>query len=101
MKCLLRQRNFKEAEKKFKEAIALNPDESAYIGINAWTKYLGAPDKEVVFEDVKKELKSAIEMDGNIAENYYYLASVYKIFRKPGKCREIFCDGYRERPQLY
>ncbi len=87
---LLRQRNFKEAEKKFKEAIQLNPDESAYIGINAWAKYLGAPDKEVVYEDVKKELKSAIDMDTNIAENYYYLASVYKFSENLGNAEKYF-----------
>lgn len=87
---LLRQRNFKEAEKKFKEAIQLNPDESAYIGINAWAKYLGAPDKEVVYEDVKKELKNAIDMDSNIAENYYYLASVYKFSENLGNAEKYF-----------
>ena len=95
---LLRQRNFKEAEKKFKEAIALNPDESAYIGINAWTKYLGAPDKEVVFEDVKKELKSAIELDGNIAENYYYLASVYKFSENLGSAEKYFVMAIEKDP---
>ncbi len=95
---LLRQRNFKEAEKKFKEAIVLNPDESAYIGINAWAKYLGAPDKEVVFEDVKNELKSAIEMDENIAENYYYLGSVYKFSENAGSAEKYFVMAIEKDP---
>ncbi len=95
---LLRQRNFKEAEKKFKEAIELNPDESAYIGINAWAKYLGAPDKEVVYEDVKKELKRAIDMDENIAENYYYLASVYKLSENPGSAEKYFVEAIKKDP---
>lgn len=95
---LLRQKNFKEAEKKFKEAIGLNPDESAYIGINAWAKYQGAPDKEVVFEDVKKELKSAIDMDENLAENYYYLGSVYKFSENLGSAEKYYVEAIKKDP---
>lgn len=97
---LLRQRNFKEAEKKFKEAITLNPDESAYVGINAWTKYLGAPDKEAVFEDVVKELKAAIDMDENIAENYYYLGSVYKFSENLGSAEKYFVRAIEKDPNF-
>lgn len=95
---LLRQRNFKEAEKKFIEAIELNPDESAYVGINAWAKYLGAQDKEVVFEDVKKELKNAIEMDKNIAENYYYLGSIYKFSENLASAEKFFAMAIEKDP---
>ncbi len=95
---LLRQRNFKEAEKKFIEAIELNPDESAYVGINAWAKYLGAPDKEVVFEDVKKELKNAIEMDKNISENYYYLGSIYKFSENLVSAEKFFATAIEKDP---
>jgi len=95
---LLRQRNFKEAEKKFIEAIELNPDESAYVGINAWAKYLSAPDKEVVFEDVKKELKNAIEMDKNIAENYYYLGSIYKFSENLASAEKFFATAIEKDP---
>ncbi len=95
---LLRQRNFKEAEKKFIEAIGLNPDESAFVGINAWAKYLGAPDKEVVFEDVKKELKNAIEMDKNIAENYYYLGSIYKFSENLASAEKFFATAIEKDP---
>jgi len=87
---LLRQKNFKEAEKKFIKAIELNPDESAYVGINAWAKYLAAPDKEKINEEVKKELKRAIDMDKNVAENYYYLGSVYKFSDNLGNAEKYF-----------
>jgi curved DNA-binding protein CbpA len=87
---LLRQKNFKEAEKKFIKAIELNPDESAYVGINAWAKYLAAPDKERINEEVKKELKRAIDMDKNVAENYYYLGSVYKFSDNLGNAEKYF-----------
>lgn len=75
---LLRQRNYKEAEKKLFTAIEMNPDESAYIGMYAWARYLAAPDKDRVMDDVKKELNKAIEMDPSVEQNYYYLGSVYK-----------------------
>jgi len=87
---LLRQRNFKKAEKKFIKAIELNPDESAYVGIHAWAKYLAAPDKEMINKEVNKELKRAIDMNENVAENYYYLGSVYKFSDNLGNAEKYF-----------
>jgi len=95
---LLRQRNFKEAEKKFIKAIELNPDESAYVGIYAWAKYLAAPDKELINKEVNKELKRAIDMDENIAENYYYLGSIYKFSDNLGNAEKYFTIAVRKDP---
>ena len=95
---LLRQRNFKEAEEKFNKAIELNPDEAAYVGINAWAKYLGAPDKDAVYEDIKNELKKAIDMDQNNAENCYYLASVYKFADNLGSAEKYFNEAIKKDP---
>ena len=95
---LLRQRNFKEAEMKFKEAIELNPDEAAYVGINAWAKYLGANDKDEVYEGIKNELKTAIDMDQSNAENYYYLASVYKFADNLGSAEKYFIEAIKRDP---
>ena len=95
---LLRQRNFSEAEEKFKQAIELNPNEAAYVGIKAWAKYLGAPDKDVVYEDTKNELKKAIDMDQGNAENYYYLASVYKFADNLGSAEKYFTEAIKKDP---
>ena len=87
---LLRQRNYKEAEKKFFSAIEMNPDESAYIGTYAWAKYLAAADKERVLEDVKKELNKAIEMDPGFEQNYYFLGSIYKFSENFARAEKNF-----------
>ena len=92
---LIRQRNYKEAEKKLLQAIELNPDESAYIGIYAWAKYLAAQNKEKVIEDVKKELNRAIEMDSTISENYYYLGMIYKYTDNLSRAEKNFANAVR------
>ncbi|MGI9553986.1 MAG: DnaJ domain-containing protein [Thermodesulfobacteriota bacterium] len=90
---LIRQRNYKEAEKKFFDAIELNPDESAYIGMYSWAKYLAAPDKGRVLEDVKKELNRAIEMDPGVEQNYYYLGSIYKFSENFSRAEKNFAKA--------
>ena len=87
---LLRQRNYKEAEKKFFNAIELNPDESVYVGTYSWAKYLAAPDKDRVLDDVKKELNRAIEMDPSVEQNYYFLGSVYKFSENFARAEKNF-----------
>lgn len=77
-KNLLNQRNYAEAEKKFSEALALNPDEAAYIGAQAWAKYLASGDKDAAFEDTRKKLEKALSMKDGLAENYFYLGSLLK-----------------------
>ena len=87
---LLRQRNYQEAEKKFFSAVEMNPDESAYIGIYDWAKYLAAADKEKVLDDVKKELNKAIEMDPGFEQNYYFLGSIYKFTENFARAEKNF-----------
>ena len=87
---LLRQRNYKEAEKKLFSAIEMNPDESAYKGMYAWARYLAAPDKERVLNEVKKELNKAIEMDPSVEQNYYYLGSIYKFSENFSRAEQNF-----------
>ena len=77
-KNLLSQRNYAEAEKKFSEALALNPDEAAYIGAQAWATYLASGDKDAAFEDASKKLETALSMKDDVAENYFYLGSLLK-----------------------
>ena len=68
----------------------MNPDESAYIGMYSWAKYLAAPDKDRVIEDVKKELNRAIEMDPSVEQNYYYLGSIYKFTENFARAEKNF-----------
>lgn len=75
---LLIQRDYVEAEKKIREAISMNPDESAYIGAHGWARYLATENKPEVFGESVKALEKAIKINGKIPENHYYLGCVYK-----------------------
>ena len=75
---LLIQRDYAEAEKNIREAVTMNPEESAYIGAHGWTRYLAAENKSSVLGESVKALEQAIKMNGKIAENHYYLGSIYK-----------------------
>ena len=86
----LRQRNYEQAEKSFSRAIELNPDESAYLGIYAWTKFLASTDKTSIAEEIRKQLENAISIDEGIAENYYYLGSVFKYIDNNYKAKANF-----------
>jgi tetratricopeptide (TPR) repeat protein len=56
----------------------MNPDEAAYLGAHAWTRFLAAEDKSAVLEEAKKSLERAIKMNDKMPDNYYYLGSIYK-----------------------
>ncbi|MAT99025.1 MAG: hypothetical protein CL608_17915 [Anaerolineaceae bacterium] len=75
---LLIQRNYAEAEKNIREAVTMNPEEAAYVGAHGWTRYLAAENKSSVLAESIKTLEQAIKMNGKIAENQYYLGSIYK-----------------------
>ncbi len=75
---LLTQRDYTEASAKFAEALKINPDEAAYIGAYAWARYLASDDKDSAGDDMIEELGRAIEINSSIAENYFYLGSIYK-----------------------
>lgn len=87
---LLIQRDYAEAEKKIREAVNMNPDEAAYLGALAWTRFLAAEDKSPVLEEVKNSLETALKMNDKIAENYYYLGSVYKYTNDLRKAEKYF-----------
>lgn len=75
---LLKQRDYNEAAAKFAEALDINPAEAAYIGACAWARYLASEDKTGITDEMIEELRRAIDINSSIAENYYYLGSIYK-----------------------
>jgi curved DNA-binding protein CbpA len=87
---LLIQRDYAEAEKKIREAVNMNPDEAAYLGALAWTRFLAAEDKSAVLGEVESSLEAALKMNDKIPENYYYLASVYKYANDLRKAEKNF-----------
>ncbi len=87
---MLVQRDYAEAEKKFREAVGMNPDEAAYSGALAWARFLAAEDKSAVLEEVRNSLEIALKMNDKIPENYYYLGSLYKFNNDLRKAERYF-----------
>ena len=96
----LKQRRYREAEEKFKEAVSLNPAEAAYVGALAWTKFLGEADKERVLNEVKKQFEKAIGMNPNVAENYFYLGNVYKHVDDAQRAEANFLKAVQHNPDF-
>ncbi len=87
---LLKQRNYKDAELKLSKAVELNPDESAYLGSYSWARYCSSDNKDVIFNEVRIKLENAISMDPDLAQNYFYLGSVYKFSDNSLKAKQNF-----------
>ncbi len=75
---LLKQKKYALAEEKFNKAIQINPDNILYKGIIYWGRFLNNKDDSVNTDECIKELEKLISLDSNVAENYFYLGSIYK-----------------------
>ena len=95
---MLVQRDYAEAEKKFREAVGMNPDEAAYSGALAWARFLAAEDKSAVLEEVRNSLEIALKMNDKIPENYYYLGSLYKYNNDLRKAERYFEEAIELAP---
>ena len=96
----LKQRNYKDAEEKFRQSVSLNPAEAAYLGALAWARFLGAQDKEPIIAGVKKEFEKAINMNPNAAESYFYLGNVYKHIDDIKKAETNFLKAVEINPDF-
>jgi hypothetical protein len=74
----LRRQLFSLAEKEFKTALELNPDEGEHHAMAAWSTWCHADDKGAVAAEVKKGLNKAIELNAKCVPAFYYLGQLYK-----------------------
>ena len=75
---LLKQRKYEQAEEKFKKAIEINPESFLYKGIINWARFLNNKDDKESVDKCVIELEKLISQDPGIAENYFYLGSIFK-----------------------
>jgi len=94
----LNQRRYREAQEKFLEAVNLNPNEAAYLGALVWARFLGENDKDRILNDVKKQLEKAIGINPKVAENHYYLGSLYKHMEDLNKAEACFLRAVECNP---
>jgi tetratricopeptide (TPR) repeat protein len=74
----LRRQLYSLAEKEFKIALELNPEEGEHHAMAAWAAWCNAENKEAIASSVKKELNRAIELNPKCAPAFYYLGQLYK-----------------------
>jgi len=75
---LLKQKKYEQAEEKFKKAIEINPESFLYKGIISWARFLNNKDDKDGVDKCVIELEKLISQDPGIAENYFYLGSIFK-----------------------
>lgn len=77
-KRLIKGRSYTAAREKFISALELNPKDPAYLGAATWSEFLAAEDKKSTLKKLIKELEKAVTMNKRIADNFYYLGTLYK-----------------------
>ncbi|MGQ0793137.1 MAG: DnaJ domain-containing protein [Deltaproteobacteria bacterium] len=97
---LLNRRDYAEAERKFREAVRLKPDEQAYAGALAWTVFLLASDKKTAAAEALKNLEASIAANPKIARNYYYLGCVYKRLENRYRSKANFTKALEYEPDF-
>ena len=96
---LLNQRRYTEAEKKFKDALELNPDEPVYLGAHAWSIFLSSDEKDNKINDLIEKLNTSIRLNNSIAENYYYLGTIYKYINDIKSAEINFKEAISKNPE--
>ncbi len=102
----LRNRRYDLAVEQFEKALELKPDEGEYLAYLTWARFLSAPRKDAVLDDVLGELERAVEMNPNCADTHYFLGCVYKHkddlraaernFTRAVECDPNFIEAKRE-----
>jgi len=75
----LRRDQIAQAMAAFAEAVELQPQESEYEALLAWTKFASAPDKNAVANETRKILTRAAEKDATSPAPRFYLGRVERM----------------------
>jgi curved DNA-binding protein CbpA len=96
----LKQRRYREAEEKLKQAVNLNPEEPVYVATLAWINFVMASDKKSVIDRVRQELERAVERNPKSAKIHYYLGHVYKHLNDTKKAEKSFAEAVKCDPDF-
>jgi curved DNA-binding protein CbpA len=94
----LRRDQFDVALEHFKEAVALNPDEADHHAAIGWTIFAAAPDKTVVFKEVRGILEKAIRIAPKAVTPRIYLGRVARMMNRDKEAIEQFEEVLRIYP---
>jgi cytochrome c-type biogenesis protein CcmH/NrfG len=74
----------------FAEAVELQPNESEYQTMLAWTRFAAASDKNAVAGDTRKALQRAADKDQNAAVPRFYLGRVERMLGREREALQHF-----------
>jgi curved DNA-binding protein CbpA len=94
----LRRDQFDVALEHFREAVALNPDEADHHAAIGWTIFAAAPDKTVVFKEVRGILEKAIRIAPKAVTPRIYLGRVARMMNRDKEAIEQFEEVLRIYP---
>jgi tetratricopeptide (TPR) repeat protein len=79
-KLFIGKRKYEEAEKEIRKAMELDPEESAYlVELAALVMVKSHSRKEIISDEVEKQLKKALKMNSGNLEAFYQLGIYYKL----------------------
>jgi curved DNA-binding protein CbpA len=82
----------------FKQAVALQPNESEYQALLAWAVFAAAADKNALAGSTRKALQKAIEANERSVTARYFLGRVERMLGKEKEALEHFKDVLRIKP---
>jgi hypothetical protein len=88
----LRRNQLEQARLCFDEAVALQPQDAEHQAMAAWVRWVGAENKDAIYVDVMKRLKTAVELSDACVPAHYYRAMVAKQHGKD----DLAIDGFRK-----
>jgi tetratricopeptide (TPR) repeat protein len=87
---LLSQRNFREAQRLFQEAIQLYSEEGEFHAYLGWSLFQGNPHDANAVEEALRSLETAVMLNPKVDKSYLFTGYIYKTTGRPDKAEKQF-----------
>ncbi|MFZ5438692.1 MAG: DnaJ domain-containing protein, partial [Myxococcota bacterium] len=92
---LMRQRQYAEAHRLFREAIGLYPDEGEFHAWEGWALFQADPSKA---EDAMRAIEHAVSLNPKLDKSYLFLGYIYKASGRPDRAERQFEKAIQANP---
>ena len=95
----IRRQNWAQAREAFQRAVILNKDEAEHHAYLGWSIFMGASDKNVVLNDVKKHLAKALDINTRCAAAHFFVGKMYLTVGDESRALNAFQHVLDEQPE--
>lgn len=95
----IRRQNWAQAREAFQRAVILNKDEAEHHAYLGWSIFMGASDKNVVLNDVKKHLAKALDINTRCAAAHFFVGKMYLAVGDESRAENAFQHVLDEQPE--